>query len=74
VFMSADSGKSRDHLHLPVVGYGVGLALCMAIWGGIFAGTRYLVKDTAIGKIQLGQLANGLPEGRSIAPRSTECK
>jgi hypothetical protein len=74
VCMNPTTGNSPDHSRLAVIGYGVGLVACLAIWAGIFAATRHIVKETTSGKTQVARLTNGLPEGRSSTLRSTDCK
>ena len=72
--MRSGPSKSPNHLRLPLIGYALGLVACLAIWTGIFTGTRYLVNETLTGRSQVANVSTGLPEGRSTAPNSRDCQ
>jgi len=72
--MNTSTRKSYERSHLPVIGYGIGVVVCLGIWVGIFAGARHILKETTIGETKVARLSNGLPEGRSSTLISTDCK
>jgi hypothetical protein len=72
--MRSGPSKSPNHSHLPLIGYVLGLVGCLAIWTGIFTGTRYMLNGTSIGTSQVANVFTGLSEGRSTAPTPMDCQ
>ena len=72
--MRSGPSKSPNHSRLPLIGYTLGLVGCLAIWTGIFTGTRYMVNGTWTGRSQVANVFTGLSEGRSTAPNPMDCQ